>query len=95
MDLSGLKEVVELANLDLTDDEFSSLGGELEKVLAFISKMREADGLLSQTEARTAASQAEPARLRRDELVSGLHPDVLLESAPEREDRFIVIPNVL
>ena len=95
MNLSKLKEIADLANLDLTGDEFSSLGGELEKVLAFLSKMQEADGLLSQAEARAAASQNEPARLRRDVPVSGVHPDVLLESAPEREDRFIVIPNVL
>ena len=93
MDLSILKGIAEIANLDLTEGELSSLGGELEKTLAFLSKMKEADSLFANKEAQAAISRNEP--LRRDEPVQDVDPDVLLESAPEREDRFIVIPNVL
>ena len=91
MDLSELKITAELANLDLTDEEFSSLGGEVEKMLAYFSKMREADvdALLARRKTRAVTN-----RLRRDQ-VEETHPDALLESAPELEDRFIVIPNVL
>ena len=92
MDLSELKITAELANLDLTDEEFSSLGGEVEKMLVYFSKMRGADvaALLARRKIRTVTN-----RLRRDEQIEETPPDALLESAPELEDRFIVIPNVL
>ena len=92
MDISELKITAELAGLELTEEEFASLGNEVEKILDYFSKMREADvdGLLARREKQAAAN-----RLRRDERTQNTNPDVLLESAPEREDRFIVIPNVL
>ena len=90
MDPSELKTTAELANLDLTEKELSSLGGELEKTLAFISKMQDADVNALRGHAPAAAN-----RLRRDEPAPDMYPDALLENAPEREDRFIVIPNVL
>ncbi|MCL1817672.1 MAG: aspartyl/glutamyl-tRNA amidotransferase subunit C [Spirochaetaceae bacterium] len=91
MDVSELKTTAELANLSLSDGEFSSLGGEVEKMLDYFSLMREAgDFSRASAEERPAAN-----RVRRDERAGDTDPDVLIENAPEREDRFIVIPNVL
>ena len=91
MDVSELKVTAELANLDLTEEEFTSLGNEVEKILDYFSMMREADArTLSQTRKPPAAN-----RLRPDERTECANPDVLLENAPELEGRFIVIPNVL
>jgi aspartyl-tRNA(Asn)/glutamyl-tRNA(Gln) amidotransferase subunit C len=91
MDVSELKITAELANLDLTEEEFASLGNEVEKILDYFSMMREAGAeAFSQTPRLPAAN-----RLRRDERTEGANPDVLLENAPELEGRFIVIPNVL
>jgi aspartyl-tRNA(Asn)/glutamyl-tRNA(Gln) amidotransferase subunit C len=92
MDVSELKITAELAYLDLTAEEFISLGNEVEKMLDYFSKMKEAD-----IETLLPAGPAGPGtnRLRRDKRAQQNNPDVLLESAPELEDRFIVIPNVL
>ena len=92
MDTTELKTTAELANLDLSDEEFSFLRGEVEKMLGCFSKMQDADAsvLLSQNRRQPAAN-----RLRRDERTGETPPDVFLENAPEREDRFFVIPNVL
>jgi aspartyl-tRNA(Asn)/glutamyl-tRNA(Gln) amidotransferase subunit C len=92
MDVSELKTTAELAYLDLSDEEFLSLGKEVEKILDYFSKMKEAD-----VETLLSAGSAAPGenRLRRDTRARQGNPDVLLESAPELEDRFIVIPNVL
>jgi aspartyl-tRNA(Asn)/glutamyl-tRNA(Gln) amidotransferase subunit C len=92
MDVSELKITAELANLNLTEEEFTSLGNEVEKMLDYFSTMREADveALLCQTRRPPAAN-----RLRRDERTEDTTPDALLENAPELEGRFIVIPNVL
>ena len=92
MDQPELKTIAELANLGLSDEELSSLGNEIEKLLDCFSKMHEADGdaHLSQN-----SGQPEENRQRRDERTGETSPDVFLENAPEREDRFFVIPNVL
>ena len=90
MDVSDLKITAELANLDLTDEDLASLGNEVEKILDYFSMMMEADvNALSPGKAAPAAN-----RLRPDVRMSG-DADALLENAPELEDRFIVIPNVL
>ena len=92
MDLSELKTIAALANLDLTEKELSSLEGETRKMLGLFSKMRDADVDKLLTRRR---EQITGHRLRRDEAAQDIHPDALLERAPELEDRFIVIPNVL
>jgi aspartyl-tRNA(Asn)/glutamyl-tRNA(Gln) amidotransferase subunit C len=91
MDISELKITAELANLDLKDEEFASLGKEVEKILDYFSRMMEADelGLPPGVERRGEN------RLRPDKLSLDVNPDALLENAPELEGRFIVIPNVL
>jgi aspartyl-tRNA(Asn)/glutamyl-tRNA(Gln) amidotransferase subunit C len=91
MDVSELKITAELANLDLTDPEFVTLGNEVEKILDYFSKMMEAD--LNAIPAAAAGPAAN--RLRPDTSSGDTAADVLLENAPELEDRFIVIPNVL
>jgi aspartyl-tRNA(Asn)/glutamyl-tRNA(Gln) amidotransferase subunit C len=91
MDVSELKITAELANLNLGEEEFVSLGREVEKILDYFSKMMEADeGSLSAGAERCGAN-----RIRPDVRIRDTDPDVLLENAPELEDRFIVIPNVL
>jgi aspartyl-tRNA(Asn)/glutamyl-tRNA(Gln) amidotransferase subunit C len=92
MDKSELKITAGLAFLDLTDDEYKTLGAEVEKILDYFSKMMEIDvsGL-----APTTHALLEKNRLRGDAQKSGGPADSLLENAPELEDRFIVIPNVL
>jgi len=44
---------------------------------------------------RPGTQSVRPARMRCDQRIQEINPDVLLERAPELEDRFIVIPNVL
>jgi aspartyl-tRNA(Asn)/glutamyl-tRNA(Gln) amidotransferase subunit C len=91
MDVSELKITADLANLDLREEEFASLGREVEKMLDYFSRMMEADevSLPLGTERRAAN------RIRPDEVSGDTNPDALLENAPELEERFIVIPNVL
>ena len=91
MDPGELKTTAELASLSLAEGELSSLGGELEKMLGCLSKM----GLAGDAKSPSAHGEVRPARLRRDEESRDINPDALLENAPEREDRFVVIPNVL
>lgn len=85
-----------LAHLSLTDEEARMLGHEVDRMLEYFSMMRDID--VDQLEPTTHAfSKAN--RLRKDTEVPGeslsAKADSLLDNAPELEDRFIVIPNVL
>ncbi|MDR1625996.1 MAG: Asp-tRNA(Asn)/Glu-tRNA(Gln) amidotransferase subunit GatC [Spirochaetia bacterium] len=91
MDVSELKVTADLANIELGEEEFASLGREVEKMLDYFSKMMETDGMsLPSGPGRRAANRTRP-----DAVSGDADPDSLLENAPELEDRFIVIPNVL
>jgi aspartyl-tRNA(Asn)/glutamyl-tRNA(Gln) amidotransferase subunit C len=92
MDKSELSITAGLAFLDLADDEYKTLGEEVKKILDYFSKMMEID--VSDLRPTTHAL-LEKNRLRSDTEGPGGSADALLENAPELEDRFIVIPNVL
>ncbi|MFW5688364.1 MAG: Asp-tRNA(Asn)/Glu-tRNA(Gln) amidotransferase subunit GatC [Spirochaetota bacterium] len=93
MDRSELDITAELALMDLTDDERVQLEQGVARLLEYFSVMDAID--VSGLEPTTHALQ-EGNRLRADvprdadELA-----DDILEQAPDLEDRFIAIPNVL
>jgi aspartyl-tRNA(Asn)/glutamyl-tRNA(Gln) amidotransferase subunit C len=92
MDKSELSVTADLAHIELKDDEFESLGRAVDQMIEYFSLMNEIDveGLEPTTHALLTRN-----RLRADVLASENISDRLLENAPELEDRFIVIPNVL
>jgi aspartyl-tRNA(Asn)/glutamyl-tRNA(Gln) amidotransferase subunit C len=92
MDASDLAITARMARLTLTDDEQEQLGRAVEQMLAHFSHMKEIDvqGLAPTTHALLKEN-----RLREDVENAIQISDTLLENAPEREERFIVIPNVL
>jgi len=92
MDASELAITARMARLTLSDEEQEKLGIAVEQMLAHFSHMKEIDvqGLLPTTHALLKEN-----RLREDVENRTELGDTLLENAPEREERFIVIPNVL
>lgn len=97
MDRSELDITAELALLDLSNDERADLERGVAQLLEYFSVMDAVD--VSDLEPTTHALQ-EGNRLRadlpRDGSVSGADvADEILEQAPDLEDRFIAIPNVL
>jgi aspartyl-tRNA(Asn)/glutamyl-tRNA(Gln) amidotransferase subunit C len=92
MDAGELSATARMARLNLSEEEMQKLRAALEQMLAYFSHMREVDleGLNPTTHALLREN-----RLRDDAQGGQNVSDVLLRNAPEREDRFIVIPNVL
>jgi aspartyl-tRNA(Asn)/glutamyl-tRNA(Gln) amidotransferase subunit C len=92
MDATELETTARMARLTLSPDEREKLGRAVEQMLAHFSHMREIDveGLTPTTHALLREN-----RLRADVESRGSAADALLRNAPEREERFIVIPNVL
>ncbi len=96
MDTEELKKTASLAHLSLSDEEMEALGREVSRMLDYFEKMQEID--VDSLEPTTHAF-SKTNRLRQDTEVYGESlsqaADSLLDNAPELEDRFIVIPNVL
>ncbi len=92
METSELELTADLAHIDLKHEEYEALGRAVEQMIEYFSRMNEVDvsGLEPTTHALILRN-----RLRPDVPGQKNASDPLLENAPELEDRFIVIPNVL
>ena len=92
MDASELAITARMARLALTGEELERLGIAVEQMLRHFSHMKEVDtdGLAPTTHPLLRGN-----RLREDVETALAPPNTLLDSAPQREERFIVIPNVL
>jgi aspartyl-tRNA(Asn)/glutamyl-tRNA(Gln) amidotransferase subunit C len=92
MDAEELYATARMARLTLKPAEVERLRAAVEQVLSYFSHMKEIDvaGLAPTTHALLREN-----RLREDREDGRDLADRLLANAPEREERFIVIPNVL
>ncbi len=96
-----LRTTARLAHLDLSEAEVSAALGDFEVMLGYFAAMRAADtdeaafgGPLS---GLSLSAKDNPAgnRLRDDNTAPSILSEALLASAPEREGRYLVVPNVL
>ncbi|NBB90433.1 MAG: Asp-tRNA(Asn)/Glu-tRNA(Gln) amidotransferase subunit GatC [Spirochaetes bacterium] len=92
MDRSELEITAELAHLELNDDELESLGAAVSRVVEYFSLMQAVD--VSDLEPTTHVL-LDKNRLRSDQPNDAVDREALLDNAPEVEDRFILVPNVL
>jgi len=92
MDIKELQTTAFMARLTLSSEEVEKLNKAATEMLDYFSIMKNID--VSDLEPTTHAL-ASKNRLRKDEIVEQTANDAILKSAPETEDRFIVIPNVL
>jgi aspartyl-tRNA(Asn)/glutamyl-tRNA(Gln) amidotransferase subunit C len=92
MEAEELYTTARMARLTLAPGEVEKLRAVVGQVLAYFSHMREidVDGLEPTTHALLSEN-----RLREDVPDDPGLQDRILGNAPEREERFIVIPNVL
>jgi len=93
MDSKELFQTASLARLELDEAEAEKLSQEVSRMLEYFSLMEKVD--VSNLQPTTHALMKNN-RLRKDELAEQkVDPDEMLENAPDLEDRFIMIPNVL
>jgi aspartyl-tRNA(Asn)/glutamyl-tRNA(Gln) amidotransferase subunit C len=92
MDAEELHTTARMARLSLKPSEVDKLRLAVEQMLGYFSQLRNLDVTAL---APTTHALLEESRLREDTEISASDTDPLLNNAPQREDRFIVIPNVL
>ena len=92
MKLDELYVTAKLAMLDLGEDEAKKLAVEVSRMLEYFSVMEKVDvaGLEATVQTLGRENVTRP-----DVVSSGDLTDKLLSNAPEAEDGFIIIPNVL
>lgn len=92
MDIGELETTAALAQIELRDGDLARLGDAVSQMLAYFESMNalNTEGLEPTTHALVKDN-----RIRPDEVEASSLADALVEGAPEREDRFFVIPNVL
>ncbi|MBN2552908.1 MAG: Asp-tRNA(Asn)/Glu-tRNA(Gln) amidotransferase subunit GatC [Spirochaetales bacterium] len=91
MEREELDTTAQLARLELSEEEIKRFEQAVVQMLEYFSKMRELDveGL------PPTAQMVQTNRTRKDAAVENQDTGALLGNAPELEDRFILIPNVL
>ena len=92
MDIGELETTAALAQIDLGEGDLARLGDAVSQMLAYFETMNALD---TQGLEPTTHALVKDNRVRPDTVVASTLADALVERAPEREDRFFVIPNVL
>ncbi|MTJ84312.1 MAG: Asp-tRNA(Asn)/Glu-tRNA(Gln) amidotransferase subunit GatC [Telmatospirillum sp.] len=92
LDKDTVRNIANLARLEVREDELDHLAGELSNILQFVEQLAEVntDGVAPMT----SVCQMELPR-RADEVTDGNYPEKVLANAPERIDGFFVVPKVV
>lgn len=91
IDRDELKHIALLSRLELTDDEAELYTQHIGEILNYIEKLQELD--VSDIEATTHTVPIHSV-MREDEPKPGLEIDEALKNAPERHERFFLVPRV-
>ncbi|OAN48108.1 asparaginyl/glutamyl-tRNA amidotransferase subunit C [Paramagnetospirillum marisnigri] len=92
LDKATVRNIANLARIEVRDDELDHLAGELSNILTFVEQLSEVntDGVAPMT---AAAAVTLPMRV--DAITDGGMPDAVLANAPEAEDGFFTVPKVV
>lgn len=85
--------LAELSNLSLTEEEIESLGGDLEKIITYISQLNELD--TKDVEPTYQVFEMENVWREDEILPQDADREALLALAPETEDNQVKVPRVL
>ncbi len=91
IDTRTVRHVAALARLEMSEQETALYEKQLDAILGYVEKLQELDTSEIQPLAHIAAS-ATP--MREDEPVAGLG-EKCLANAPDREERFFKVPQVI
>ncbi len=86
-----VEKLASLSRLSLTEEEKDKFQGEIESILGFVAKVKEA------AEMAPAPTFPQINNFRSDEVVhkSREFTEKLLDAAPEREDNFVKVKRIL
>jgi len=84
--------VAHLARLDIKDDEMERLGGQIDDILNYVEKLKQAD---TKGVDPTSQSISIVNRLREDMIVQSIGAEKAVLNAPESNEGLFVVPKVI
>ncbi len=91
IDLKTVKHIAALARIEMSEAELEQYGNQLNAILVYVDKLQELDTSNVPPMAHVAATSTP---MREDRLREGLGEKVL-SNAPQREERFFKVPQVI
>lgn len=92
MDKTELELTAELAHIELSDDEKAVFSDAVSQMIEYFALMDEIEVGFENSEHHIPGNAN---AVRPDKALPSQYADDILEQAPDLEDRFIAIPNVL
>ena len=92
IDDADLEKLSRLTRIRLSDDEKGAVKDSLNRVLAMVDELQQAD--VSGTDAM-AHVQSQPLRCRPPGSVPGYAPAVVVQNAPDHDDGYFLVPKVI
>jgi aspartyl-tRNA(Asn)/glutamyl-tRNA(Gln) amidotransferase subunit C len=92
LDKATVRNIANLARIEVRDEELDHLAGELSNILHFVEQLAEVDtdGVQPMT---SVAAMTLPMRI--DAVTDGGYPDLVLANAPETDEGFFTVPKVV
>jgi aspartyl-tRNA(Asn)/glutamyl-tRNA(Gln) amidotransferase subunit C len=87
-----VRKIGHLARIKVKEENLEALAGELNIILGFVEQLDEVD--VEGVEPMTSVIPAN-LRLRKDEVKTGSHADLIVSNAPLSEDEFFLVPKVV
>ncbi len=92
IDRNVSRRVAHLARIAVPESELDGLSGELNRILAFMGVLGEAD--IEDVPAMTSVTPMDLKR-RKDEVTDGNYSAKIMSNAPESREGFFVVPKVV
>ncbi|MDO8605515.1 MAG: Asp-tRNA(Asn)/Glu-tRNA(Gln) amidotransferase subunit GatC [Phaeospirillum sp.] len=92
LDKATVRNIANLARIEVRDEELDHLAGELSNIITFVEQLSEVntDGVEPMT---SVAAMTLP--MRKDVVTDGGRHDAVMANAPEAEDGFFTVPKVV
>lgn len=83
-----IKKIAQISNLEIHDQEMDGIIKQIESVLSYAARVQEVASTVS-------ADQTRNINVMREDVIGASQADAILAQAPERQDRFFVVPAIL
>lgn len=93
MQLEDIKRLAEMARLEVTDEEMSSLAHDFDGILEYVGHVQEAVKMSSADDVKFSFTN-----VMRDDTVAnepGFYTDKIIEAFPEKEDGYLKVKQIL
>lgn len=83
-----IKKIAHISNLEINEDEMDVIIKQIESVLSYAARVQQVASSVSATAVKNI-------NIFREDVVIKTNPEAILAQAPERQERYFVVPAIL